>query len=63
MKFKEINGWACISNRGQVFVTAQSPHESTIGRFEIYETRLDALRNALRPELVVKVRIKKWGKK
>ena len=56
-------GFACVGTHGKIYVCDSSPHEATIGRFEIYYTEADALRNAISPSNVVKVTVHEQGKK
>ncbi len=42
---KTIRGWACVGSHGHLYATGWSPHEACIGRFQVYLSRADALRN------------------
>lgn len=53
-----VRGWASVGSHGKPFVTASTPHPACIGRFEIYETKEDALRNAVSAVYVKKCTIR-----
>ena len=56
-KFKPVTAYACVGSHGGIFSTLLTTHEPTIGRFQIYETRELARKNACSDDEVVEVRI------
>lgn len=47
MKKNKFTAWACVSTRGIPFLTCSSRKPENIGRYEIYETRQQALDNSI----------------
>lgn len=61
-KFRTIRAFACVGSHGGVYCTDVSPHDATIGRYQIYSTREIAEMNAFTKDEVREVIVREIGK-